>query len=139
MANTDTAAVLSSAFRQLSDALQRVSTVCKDLEYIIPNLAAQSNASTMASPKTAAQGPTEKFKRIRDPNEPRRPPSSYLLFLSKARQDLAKTDPDLKPAEIMTKLAAMWNDLIDNQKKVSIYKNSNCLLWFSPMKKKQSG
>jgi len=117
--SSDTAAILSAAFRQLSDALYRVSVACKDLEYTIPLLSAGSAASATVIPEASSQPAAEKPKRIRDPNEPRRPPSSYLLFLSKARQDVNKADPDLKPAEVMSKLANMWNDLSESDKKVS--------------------
>lgn len=119
MAATDTATVLSLAFRQLSDALHQASLACKDLEYTLPLLAANLDRSTAKT--TTPQAPAEKTKRIRDPNEPRRPPSSYLLFLSKAREDLTKTNPELKPSEVMSKLAGMWKDLSDVQKQVPSY------------------
>jgi|SRR5271155_4398033 len=121
MAITDTAAALSTAFRQLSDALHLASTACKDLEYTIPLLAANSGtagSSGLPNSVGASAGPAEKVKRKKDPNEPRRPPSSYLLFLAKAREDLAKAEPELKPAEALTKLAAMWKDLSLAQKAV---------------------
>jgi len=118
MATTEPATVLSLAFRQLSDALHQASVACKDLEYTLPLLAAKRNPSAA---KTTPQAPAEKTKRIRDPNEPRRPPSSYLVFLSKSREDLTKTNPELKPAEVMSKLAGMWKDLSESQKQVLFY------------------
>lgn len=138
MASADTVAVLSGAFRQLADALHRVSAACKDLEYTIPLLSAESSSNVGPKASTqSSQTPAEKPKRIRDPNEPRRPPSAYLLYQSKARQDLTKSDPDMKPADIMTKLANMWNDLTESQKKVV---HSHTLTdHFSHTRRKQSG
>lgn len=120
MATVDTVNNLSSALRQLSDAFHRASVACKDLEYTIPLLAAGVDLSNDDSKQTTTQsaGPPEKRKRIKDPNEPRRPHSAYLLFLQKARQDLPKSDSELKPSEIMSKMAAMWKDLDESQKKV---------------------
>ena len=120
MASTDIGTVLSLAFRQLSDGLHQASVACKDLEYNIPLLLGKSDGS---STKTTAQAApsTEKTKRVRDPNEPRRPPSAYLLFTSKARADVTKSEPELKPAEVMSKLAEMWKDLNDSDKQVSLY------------------
>jgi hypothetical protein len=115
MVTENTVNNLSAALRQLSDAFHRASVACKDLEYTIPLLAAGVDLPSDA-PKQA--GPPEKRKRIKDPDEPRRPPSGYLLFLQKARQDLSKTDSDLKPAEVMSKMAAMWKDLDESQRKV---------------------
>jgi len=123
MAITDTAAALSTAFRQLSDALHLASTACKDLEYTIPLLAANSGglpagSAGLSNSVAASTAPAEKVKRKKDPNEPRRPPSSYLLFLANAREELAKSEPELKPAEALTRLAAMWKDLSGAQKAV---------------------
>src|SRR5271167_4280956 len=116
MASTDIGTVLSLAFRQLSDGLHQASVACKDLEYNIPLLLGKSDGSSTAKTSTTAQAaPTEKTKRVRDPNEPRRPPSAYLLFTSKARADVTKSEPELKPAEVMSKLAEMWKDLRDNE------------------------
>ena len=115
MASTDISTVLSLAFRQLSDGLHQVSVACKDLEYNIPLLLGKSEGTKTS---TTAQAAPEKTKRVRDPNEPRRPPSAYLLFTSKARADVTKSEPELKPAEVMSKLAEMWKDLSDSDKQV---------------------
>lgn len=122
MVTQDTVTSLSSALRQLSDAFHRASVACKDLEYTIPLLAAGLDLPNDVPKQTTtpAAAVPEKRKRIRDPNEPRRPPSGYLLFLAKARQDLPKTDSDLKPAEVMSKIAGMWSELSESQRKVII-------------------
>ena len=119
MASTDIGTVLSLAFRQLSEGLQQASVACKDLEYNIPILLGKSDGAKTSTTAQAAP-PAEKTKRVRDPNEPRRPPSAYLLFTSKARADVTKSDPELKPAEVMSKLAELWKDLSDSQKLVSL-------------------
>ena len=126
MSNADQAAVLSAAFRQLSDALHLASVACKDLEYTIPQLAATAQPSSLPTlPQTPAppQQPPQKVKRVRDPNEPRRPPSAYLLFASEARAKIVKDGTEMKPAELMTKLGAMWSELGDNKKRVIVLVN----------------
>jgi hypothetical protein len=119
MVTAETVNNLSSALRQLSDAFHRASVACKDLEYTIPLIAAQVVDTTNDGPKqstlAAAGPPPEKRKRVKDPNEPRRPPSGYLLFLSKTRPSL---ESDLKPAEAMSKMAGMWKDLDESKRKV---------------------
>jgi hypothetical protein len=114
MTDAEKAAVLSAAFRQLSDALHLASVACKDLEYTIPQLATNAQPSL----PTPQPKPAEKVKRVRDPNEPRRPPSAYLLFASEARAKLVKAGTELKPPEFMTKLGAMWSELGDVEKRV---------------------
>jgi hypothetical protein len=122
MSSTERVAELSSAFRQLSDALHLASVACKDLEYTIPLLATKALAIVPATPANVPSVTSaEKGKRKKDPkdpNEPRRPPSAYLLFTAKARQDVVASDPDLKPAEIMTKLAVLWSELDENKRRV---------------------
>jgi HMG (high mobility group) box len=123
MTAPDMATVLSSAFRQLSDALHQASVACKDLEYTVP-LLARSPASSAAptAPATAAADAVAavKKKRKRDPDEPRRPLSAYLLFTADVRKQVQKANPDMKPAEVMAKLASMWKELSDANKRVQL-------------------
>lgn len=123
MATSDIATVLSAAFRQLSDALHQASVACKDLEYTVPLLARSAGSSAAPTslatvPADAATTAADKKKRKRDPNEPRRPPSAYLLFTAEVREGVQKANSDMKPAEVMSKLASMWKDLSDAQKRV---------------------
>jgi hypothetical protein len=120
MTSQETITNLSTAFRQLSDALHSASVVCKDLEYLIPQLAASTGVTTGITSNSQPQLQTQlgKAKHVRDPNEPRRPPSAYLLFTSKARASLVKSNPDLRAREIITELGGLWSDLTDDQKQV---------------------
>jgi HMG (high mobility group) box len=118
MSISETAAILSAAFRQLSDALHLASVACKDLEYTIPQLASSSSPPSTVLQTPQPQQHPKKVKRVREPNEPRRPPSAYLLFANEARAKLVKDGTELKPAELMTKLGAMWSELDDSKKQV---------------------
>ena len=115
---------LSAAFRQLSDALHSASVACKDLEYILPQVAASTNfvaSGTTTNAQPQVQTPPGKAKHARDPNPLRRPPSAYLLFTSKARADLVKDNPELKATEIISKLGGLWSELTDDQKRVLVH------------------
>jgi len=130
MATSDIATALSAAFRQLSDALHQASVACKDLEYTVPLLAKSpgSIAAPAALATTAADATAEKKKRKRDPNEPRRPPSAYLLFTADVREGVQKANTDMKPAEVMSKLASMWKDLSDAQKRVPSFLSKSLMI-----------
>jgi|SRR5579862_9111176 len=129
MASSENIAALSSAFRQLSDALHLASVACKDLEYTLPLLAASRAPDNSSVPRDLPERQrdlVEKLKhppskRIRDPNEPKRPPSAYLLYQKDARQKLLQELSHLKPPEIMGKIAALWNDLSESAKRVSTF------------------
>ncbi|KAI8926137.1 hypothetical protein BC831DRAFT_458109 [Entophlyctis helioformis] len=61
---------------------------------------------------------TKRRKRaLKDPNAPKRPPPSYVLFVQQAYQEMAEQNSDLKPKEIMAKLGQAWRELPDEQKK----------------------
>lgn len=127
MSNPESAAALSLAFRQLSDALHVASVACKDLEYTIPLLAANAISNVTSTPQpqpTTTKEKPEKGKRVKDPNEPRRPPSAYLVFTSKARKELVANNPHLKPPEVMSRLAGMWGELDEARKRVSVSRNT---------------
>jgi hypothetical protein len=48
---------------------------------------------------------------------PKRPKTTYFLFLEKLRPDFAKQNPDLKPAQIIKHLATMFNEISPAEKK----------------------
>jgi hypothetical protein len=121
MTSRETITNLSTVFRQLSDAFHSASVACKDLEYIIPQLAASTTVATTgitSNTQPRLQTPLGKAKHVRDPKEPRRPPSAYILFTSKARASLVKSNPELKATEIFTKIGDLWNNLTDDEKRV---------------------
>jgi hypothetical protein len=55
----------------------------------------------------------------RDPNEPKRPPSAYLLFQNEVREDMRARHPDLVYADVLGKVSEAWKSLSDEQRKVS--------------------
>jgi hypothetical protein len=121
MTSQETITNLSTAFHQLSDALHSASVVCKGLEYLVPQLAASTTVVTTgitSNSQPQLQTQLGKAKHVRDPNEPRRPPSPYLLFTSKVRASLVKSNPDLRATEIITELGGLWSNLTDDQKQV---------------------
>ncbi|PWN97460.1 hypothetical protein FA09DRAFT_319841 [Tilletiopsis washingtonensis] len=54
----------------------------------------------------------------RDPNEPKRPPSAYLLFQNEVREDMRARHPDLVYADVLGKVSEAWKSLSDEQRKV---------------------
>ena len=57
-----------------------------------------------------------KIKPKKDPNEPKRARSAYLLFCNDKRPSLVKKKPDLKITEIMVQLGKDWKKLSDKSK-----------------------
>ncbi|KAK1216480.1 hypothetical protein PQX77_020897 [Marasmius sp. AFHP31] len=57
-----------------------------------------------------------KRKRVKDPNAPKRPASSYILFQNDVRQTIKEKYPDLSPAELRGLISQEWANLKDDQK-----------------------
>ncbi|KAJ8086061.1 hypothetical protein AAF712_008325 [Marasmius tenuissimus] len=57
-----------------------------------------------------------KRKRVKDPNAPKRPASSYILFQNDVRQTIKEKYPDLSPAELRGVISQEWANLKDDQK-----------------------
>ncbi|PPQ99794.1 hypothetical protein CVT26_009171 [Gymnopilus dilepis] len=65
---------------------------------------------------------TKKRKRNtkpKDPNAPKRPASSYILFQNEVRKQLKKDNPDLTNAELLALIAEQWKQMPDEQKEAS--------------------
>lgn len=55
----------------------------------------------------------------RDPNAPKRPASSYLLFQNDVRQELKAKHPSLPNNELLGIISKLWSDMPKEQKDVS--------------------
>jgi upstream-binding transcription factor len=55
-------------------------------------------------------------KKERDPEQPRQPLSSYLLFVAKRREELAGAENPLSPKELLRALGDEWNALSEKRK-----------------------
>jgi arsenate reductase-like glutaredoxin family protein len=56
-------------------------------------------------------------KKKKDPNEPKRAPSAYLIYGQKVRDQIKSEFPDLKSSEIMQKIGERWQKLTEEEKK----------------------
>lgn len=55
-------------------------------------------------------------KREKDPNKPKRPESSFLLWSKNQRQKLKESNKNMESKEIMKELGRMWKSLSDEEK-----------------------
>ncbi|KAI0352757.1 HMG-box [Trametes cingulata] len=57
-----------------------------------------------------------KVKKPRDPNAPKRPASSYLLFQNDVRNELKAKNPGMRNNELLNAIAKMWAEMPQEQK-----------------------
>lgn len=62
------------------------------------------------------RGPPKKPK---DPNAPKRPPSSYIYFQNEVRQQLKKEFPEITQNELLARISKKWAAMTPEQKDVS--------------------
>ena len=58
-----------------------------------------------------------KLKTPKDPNAPKRPPSSYVLFCVQERKKLSEANPEITGRAVTDELGRRWGLLTDDQKK----------------------
>ncbi|CAL1701972.1 unnamed protein product [Somion occarium] len=81
----------------------------------VPLHAAPGRGKRKAADDT--DGPKAKrVKKPRDPNAPKRPASSYLLFQNEVRQQLKDKNPTLPNNELLSLIAKMWKEMPKEQK-----------------------
>lgn len=59
----------------------------------------------------------KKNRKTVDPNKPKRPPSSFLLFSKEARKDLSKEKPGISNAQLTALISVKWKELSEEDKK----------------------
>ena len=72
-----------------------------------------SNASE--EPKSSKK---KKTKKVKDPNAPKRPLTSFMLFCKDAREDIKKEHPDAAVPEMGKLLGAKYKELSEAEKEV---------------------
>ncbi|KAJ2502827.1 high mobility group box 3 [Coemansia sp. RSA 2049] len=63
-----------------------------------------------------AAKPIEGRSTVRDPNRPKRPLTSYLLFANENRNSILNKFPDLPPRDAPLKIGQAWKGLSDTQR-----------------------
>lgn len=66
------------------------------------------------------EGKRKRKTKPKDPNAPKRPPSSYLLFQNEVRQELKAKHPNIPNNELLAKIAKAWGDMPREQKDVCV-------------------
>lgn len=67
----------------------------------------------------AEEGKKKRSKKPKDPNAPRRPASSYILYQNHVRKDLRAKFPTLSNAELLSMISKQWAEMTEDEKLVS--------------------
>ena len=79
---------------------------------------AATSAAAAASNGTVVEKPAKKEKKIKDPNQPKRPASAYILYQNDVRPNLQSLEAEMSYQDAMKKVSGMWKELTPEQKRV---------------------
>lgn len=60
--------------------------------------------------------PPKRVKKLKDPNEPKRPIGSFIMFCMDKREEVKAGNPEMKGTEITTELGRLWKELDEGVK-----------------------
>jgi hypothetical protein len=72
------------------------------------------------------EGPKKRKRNTKpkDPNAPKRPASSYILFQNEIRKELKEKHPNLTNPELLNMISEMWKKMSEEEKAVSFTSTS---------------
>ncbi|EMD41153.1 hypothetical protein CERSUDRAFT_111715 [Gelatoporia subvermispora B] len=86
-------------------------------QYAIPVLPAGATPTGKRKGRGAEDGEGRKrVKKVKDPNAPKRPASSYLLFQNDVRGELKGKFPDMPNNELLNHISELWKKMPPEQK-----------------------
>lgn len=57
-------------------------------------------------------------RKLKDPNAPKRPPSSYILYQNEIRQQIKKEHPEMTNSELLAFISKQWAEMDESEKAV---------------------
>ncbi|EEB92266.1 hypothetical protein MPER_09251 [Moniliophthora perniciosa FA553] len=109
------------ALHDVADAMRNCAEMAEHLAAVLSDPdATQTNGNTSKRKKGKGKDNVEdeggKRKRTKDPNAPKRPASSYIIYQNEVRQTIKEQHPNLSPAEIRTLISQEWAKMSEEEK-----------------------
>jgi hypothetical protein len=62
---------------------------------------------------------TKRKRKVKDPDAPKLPLSSYILFCQSVRDEVKSEHPEQKATELMVEMGERWRNLSDKEREVA--------------------
>lgn len=85
---------------------------------IPPSLPAAEETGKKRKSRGGDDADGKRKKKLKDPNAPKRPPSSYLLFQNDVRNELKAKNPGMPNNELLGVISKLWAEMPQEQKDV---------------------
>ncbi|TEB29547.1 hypothetical protein FA13DRAFT_1632034 [Coprinellus micaceus] len=97
--------------------LQETARVVEDFAQLINGLDGGKRKELVFDTDDEAAGKKRKrTTKIKDPNAPKRPPSSYILFQNEIRNELRKQFPEINNSQLLSLISEKWKSLPEAEK-----------------------
>ncbi|KAG8748150.1 hypothetical protein FRC10_008883 [Ceratobasidium sp. 414] len=117
--NLKEAQALVNKLAEISNNMRQAATLAdafsQSIVKLFPNDSITASAPAVAG-KKRGRVPKE-GKRVKDPNAPKRPATSYILFQNDIRDELKGQHPGLPYKELLGKVSEAWQKLAETEKK----------------------
>jgi hypothetical protein len=87
-------------------------------EELASNNGNDSKADTGGSEEHIEVKKRKRVVKPKDPNAPKRPPTSFLLFQNEQRKSLREKHPEMSHSDLIAKVAQIWHSLPQEGRKV---------------------
>uniref|UniRef100_A0A0W0EUQ7 HMG box domain-containing protein n=1 Tax=Moniliophthora roreri TaxID=221103 RepID=A0A0W0EUQ7_MONRR len=109
------------ALHDVADAMRNCAEMAEHFAAVLSDPdATHSNGNNLKRKKGKGKDGVEdeggKRKRTKDPNAPKRPASSYIIYQNEVRQTIKEQHPNLSPAEIRTLISQEWAKMSEEEK-----------------------
>jgi len=88
----------------------------KHMSLAPPSITVSTNGKRKAQSAADGEVKKKKVRKPRDPDAPKRPPSSYLLFQNEVRQAMKQANPGMANHEILTTISQRWASMTPEEK-----------------------
>ncbi|KAM6495505.1 hypothetical protein JOM56_008211 [Amanita muscaria] len=83
-----------------------------------PDKAMGGKRKRKADATEEGEGPKRRKRKPKDPNAPKRPASSYILFQNEVRKELKASHPQMSNQELLSLIARQWQEMSEEDKAV---------------------
>ncbi|KIL67410.1 hypothetical protein M378DRAFT_22958 [Amanita muscaria Koide BX008] len=103
----------SSAARKIHDLVDASKS-----NTLIADKAMGGKRKRKADATEEGEGPKRRKRKPKDPNAPKRPASSYILFQNEVRKELKASHPQMSNQELLSLIARQWQEMSEEDKAV---------------------
>ncbi|KIK65710.1 hypothetical protein GYMLUDRAFT_70792 [Collybiopsis luxurians FD-317 M1] len=105
---------LLSVAKSMRDAAKAAEAFAQAIGSSAPSINGHTKGKGKAVDDEPANGKRKRAKK--DPNAPKRPASSFIIYQNQIRQGVKEAHPDLPTSELRKLMAEQWNNLPEEQK-----------------------